>query len=295
MRRVVVVTLSLLFAVVAAAQNSRTVIGFVLNSEGDPIIGATVKAVGEDVVTKTGQGGKFEMQVSQYCNYIEASEIGFVTQKREVDGSKIIIRLKVDRKYYRKIRVAERRKLYAVPQSGLNHMVGIQGKVGFAGAYSSLGATYTIGYRFNNLFFLGGGTGLMGNFGAKASERYIKEDGKYNSKLNPYAISIPIYAYFHANLIDRRWSPYLALAAGGNFSPKQTLHLNLVDVKYPTNCVFANPQVGVNFRTTTKTSLSFAVGFQCFSTPLCIDYKAYNATIKPGFGCGIDFHLGFTF
>lgn len=295
MRRVIVVVLSLLFAVVAVAQNTQTVIGFVLNSEGDPIIGATVKAVGEDVVTKTGQGGRFEIKVSQYCNYVEASEIGYVTQKREVDGSKIIIRLKVDRKYYRKIRVAERRKLYAVPQSGLNHMVSIQGNVGLGGPYSSLGATYTIGYRFNNLFFLGGGTGLLGNFGAKASERYIKGGDKYNSKLNPYAISIPIYAYFHANLIDRRWSPYLALAVGGNFSPKQTLHLDLLDVKYPTSGFFANPQVGVNFRTTTKNSLSFAVGFQCFSAPLCVDYKVHNATIKPGFGCGIDFHLGFTF
>ena len=173
-------------------------------------------------------------------------------------------------------------------------MIDLSYNMAFTTPSSHFGVNYTAGYRFNNLFYLGAGVGFAYNLEGKASERYVQTTYS-NNVLYPHTISIPIFAYFRANLLNRRCSPFVALAAGGNLSPKQTLHLDLVDVKYSPSGLFANPQIGLNFRTTTKASLYFAVGLQCFAVSTCIEYTGYNAAIRPSFGYGVDFRLGFTF
>ena len=167
--------------------------------------------------------------------------------------------------------------------------------VGMGGINPSIGINYIAGYRINNLLYVGGGTGVNINLGAGPSVRGIAKPYLGTKILNPCLVSVPVFAYFRANFLNRRCSPFFALSAGGNLSAKQTLHLDLCDVEYSTMGVFVNPQLGVNIRTTTKTALYFAVGFKCLTTPACIEYTGYNATLKPMLGYGVDFHLGFTF
>ena len=428
MRKILILSLFLLFSLVGIAQNNtRVVKGFVQNAEGRPLSGITVKAVDEDASVVSGQNGAFELRVSPYCRYIEASAEGYLPYQIEIDGSMAIFRLKADKKYaqmkakqeaeakakaeaeriaaekeaeaqriaaekeaeaqriaaekeaaakaeaerraqeqarieaekariaaekeaiakaeaeYRaqeqarieaekariaaekeaiakaeaerraqeqarieaekaekvrlaKIEAEKRRKLYAEKQSGFASIANLSYMVGMGGINPSIGINYIAGYRINNILYVGGGTGVNINLGAGPSVRGIAWSSYSETNiLNPCLVSVPVFVYFRANFLNRRCSPFFALAAGGNFSGRQTLQLDLCDVMYKNMGIFVNPQLGVNFRTTTKTALYFAVGFKCLTTPACIEYTGYNATFKPSLGYGVDFHLGFTF
>lgn len=192
----------------------------------------------------------------------------------------------------------KRRKMYAEVQKGFGSIVDVSYLQGL-NYYPSFGATYTAGYRFNNQIYLGAGAGISFNMdGGKAVRRISKSynnNNTYGEALNPSLISVPVFAYFKANFIDRRCSPFFALSVGGNLSAKQTLLLDLCQVEYNTMGAFVNPQLGVNFRTTKKTSIYLAAGFQCFTMPSCIQYTGYNAVLRSALGYGVDFHFGFTF
>ena len=401
MRKFLTLIIFALIATVGYAQNNmRVVRGMVYNAEGTVIVGATVKAIGEDVTVVSGQGGVFEMRVSPYCQYIEASYEGMFSAQGEIDGSLIIFRLKTNKKYWEEkakaeerariaaekeaaakvkaeedariaaqkqaeaekqaaeqVRIAaakeaeaqrkaeaqarivaekeaaakvkaeaqariaaekeaaakfkaeedarvaaqkqaeaeKSRKLYAEKQSGFASIVDLSYMVGMNDVHSSVGINYIAGYQISNLLYVGAGAGASLNLGAGASVRSIADPYMGSEFLNPTLITVPVFAYFRANFLNRRCSPFFALAAGGNFSGRQTLQLDLCDVMYKNMGIFVNPQLGVNFRTTTKTALYFAVGFKCLTTPACIEYTGYNATFKPSLGYGVDLHLGFTF
>ena len=193
-----------------------------------------------------------------------------------------------------KVAAEKRRKEYAKVQKGFGSTVNVSYGMGLNYPYPTVGVSYTAGYKFNNQIYLGGGVGV--NLNVHGGQAIREVGAVYNNEiLNPSLISVPVFAYFRANLIDRRCSPFFAISAGGNLSPKQTLLLDLYDVKYNTIGAFVNPQFGVNFRTTTKTSIYFAVGFQGFTAPSCIKYTGYNATFRSAFGYGLDFHFGLTF
>ena len=193
-----------------------------------------------------------------------------------------------------KVAAEKRRKEYAKIQKGFGSIVNVSYGMGLNYPYPTVGVSYTAGYKFNNQIYLGGGVGV--NLNVHGGQAIREVGAVYNNEiLNPSLISVPVFAYFRANLIDRRCSPFFAISAGSNLSPKQTLLLDLYDVKYNTIGAFVNPQLGINFRTTTKTSIYFAVGFQGFTAPSCIKYTGYNATFRSAFGYGLDFHFGLTF
>ena len=370
MRKIFITILFALFACTTIAQNSRTVRGYVFGSEGEPIVGAKITTLHEASTTTSTTGGAFEMAVTPYAKIIEVSYEGYFKAQAEIDGSSLIIRLKVDKKYAEnkakaeaerkaveeavrvaaeraaaakaaaeerarivaqreaaekakaeeerriaeakaeeerrlaaqkeaeraekarlaKIAAEERKVAYAEQQKGFESMVDLTYFVGLGKQYPHLGVTYTAGYRLNNLLYVGGGAGVDYNIGAKAVTTQYGDGA-----LRPFVVSVPIYAYFRANFLNRRCSPFFALAAGGRVSGKQTMHLDLLDAEYNTSSLFVNPQLGVNFRTTTSSSIYCAVGFNGFSTPYCVKFTEYNATIKYKFGYGIDIHIGVTF
>ncbi len=86
---------------VAQQQNARTITvkGYVQDAEGQSLQGAVVQAVSESASTKAGADGTFQLDVTSYCKYVEASYEGYVSAQAEIDGSMIIFRLKVDKKY----------------------------------------------------------------------------------------------------------------------------------------------------------------------------------------------------
>ena len=115
MRKFLILIIFALLAIAGYAQNNtRVVKGMVYNAEGTAIVGATIKAIGEDVAAVSGQGGVFEMRVSPYCQYIEASYEGMFSAKGEIDGSLIIFRLKTNKKYWEeKAKIEEQARLAA--------------------------------------------------------------------------------------------------------------------------------------------------------------------------------------
>jgi hypothetical protein len=153
------------------------------------------------------------------------------------------------------------------------------------------------------MFRVGVGAGLTYNLYGSSNQPLVYDDGYYyrlNDNVLPHYISIPIFAYFRATFLDDRWSPFVALSAGGNISPSQTWPLYWTDIKFNTSSIFANPQVGVNFRATNKMSIYLAFGVQCFRTYKVVDYTLdngllINAILKPKCGYGTDFHIGITF
>ena len=444
MKRVLLLACTLLLIGTALAQTDRLIKGFVQTEEGAPLKGATIESIHGDVRAVSGEDGAFELRVSPYVTQLNVTLETYLPAKVDIESAYLVIRLKVDKKYFAnkakaeaelaalaqqeaeakikaeeqkrlaaqkeaeakikaeeqkrlaaqkeaeakakaaakaeeqkrlaaqkeaeakvkleeqkrlaaqkeaeaKVKLEEqkrlaaqkveeqkrladlkvtaakekaeeqkrlaaqkeaakatreqlakdtaekRRKEYAEKQSGFGSIVDISYLTrGKQYPYPALGLSYTAGYRFNNQIYLGVGVGANLNMHGGQAIRTIHKN--YDSKfLNPCLVSVPVFAYFKANFIDRRWSPYFAVAAGGNLSPKQTITLDLCDAKYNTMGVFINPQIGLNIRTTTKTSLYFAVGFQGFTAPSCIEYTGYNAVIRSALGYGLDVHFGFTF
>ena len=207
----------------------------------------------------------------------------------------VTIRLKTKKD---SLEIKRRRESYAEHQRGFGSMVDLSCVLGMVGKPRiSAGVNYIAGYRFNNQLYLGGGVGITlnshsGPYDLRTYDGYRHTPG---GSLNTCFVSVPLFAYFRANFINRRLSPFFALSAGGNLTAKQTIRLNFADVKTSVNRAFLNPQVGVNFRAATNYSVYLAVGFYGFITPYCTEYTGYSATIRNGAGYGFDFHLGFTF
>ena len=61
--------------------------------------GATLTAIGSTASQVSGTDGTFEMMVSPYTKFVEASKEGYITAQAEVDGSYLVFKLQVDKKY----------------------------------------------------------------------------------------------------------------------------------------------------------------------------------------------------
>ena len=151
------------------------------------------------------------------------------------------------------------------------------------------GVNYIGGYHFNNCIYLGLGTGV--NLTQTWERRFIDE-----VDLSSNLINIPVYAYLRTNFIDRRCSPFFAISAGYSFSTKRNFTMPFNQhVKYRTSGILVNPQLGVNFRTTKKSSVYLAVGATLKQQPLLVELDATTATFSSNFHYWVDIHLGFTF
>lgn len=213
----------------------------------------------------------------------------------KVDEGLVTIRVKTKAD---SIEIKQRRDSYAKHQRGFGSMVDISGVLGMIGKPRiSVGVNYIAGYRFNNQLYLGGGAGVTFNSHSGPYDLRTHDGNKHTpgGSLNTCLVSVPLFAYFRANFINRRLSPFFALSAGGNLTAKQTIHLNYGDFKQSVNKAFLNPQIGIDFRAATNYSVYLAVGFYGFITPYCAEYTGYNATMRYGAGYGFDFHFGFTF
>ncbi len=91
----------------------RTIKGYVFNAEGDAMPGVTVKAVADSATTKSEADGTFSIEVTQFVKFLEASYEGYVSAQAEIDGTTIIFKLQVDRKYAANKAKAEKAALKA--------------------------------------------------------------------------------------------------------------------------------------------------------------------------------------
>ncbi len=397
-RKISLLVLCCIASLTIVAQNTRLVKGVVFSDQEIPLKGATITLIGMPGSTQTDENGLFEFSVSPYAKQVEATCEGYLPQKAEIDGTYLIFKLKVDKKYAKqkakeeeearlaaqkeaeakakeeariaaqkaeeqariaaqkdaiakaeeeariaaqkaeeqariaaqreaeakakaeeeariaaqkaeeqariaaekaerdsiaKIAAEERRIEYAKHQSGFTSMIDVSYRLPFNALSGNIGANYIAGYRINNTLLVGAGVGI--NYFLNSQPSQLSIDTPCGVTLTPSAITIPIFAYFRANFMNAQFSPFFALAAGYELGSKQTLNLDLYSVEYNTGGFFANPQIGINYRTTLKTSLYLAIGFQAYTMPYCVEHTGYNATIKQELAYGVDIHLGFTF
>jgi hypothetical protein len=200
---------------------------------------------------------------------------------------------KAERDSLAKIAAEKRRIEYAKQQSGFASMIDVSYRLPFNALSDNIGASYTAGYRISNTLYAGAGVGV--NYFLNSQPSQVSINTPHGVALNPSAITIPVFAYFRANFTNAQFSPFFALAAGYELGSKQKLNLDLYSVEYTTGGFFANPQLGINYRTSLNTSLYLAVGFQAYTMPYCTEHTGYNATIRQELAYGVDIHLGFTF
>lgn len=308
----------------------RIVKGIVFGPNDTPIEGVAVCVVGSTESTTTDKGGNFELSVSPYATFVEAKMEGFIPSRAEIDGSFLMIRLKQDKKYWEEkakaetahlkaetahlkaeeeARIAEqkrieaekklvekmeRREQWSETQKGYASIVEYESFTGFGekSIFSNSGVKYIAGYKLNNQLFLGAGLGVNLNYHSAMVDNSQPSDGCY---LNPSLISLPIFAYFRVNILNRRCSPFIAAAGGVSFSPNQTIHFMVGDAKHSNLSPFINPQLGINFRISTYRSIYLAAGLQCRVAPYVVEYTGYNVTLKPVFCYGLTLQLGFMF
>lgn len=80
MRRLLLLMLAVFVLCAQLLAQTRTVTGTILDNNGQPLPGVSIKVVGEKVGTTTDSRGAFTLNVPQKGNRIEVSYVGFTTQ-----------------------------------------------------------------------------------------------------------------------------------------------------------------------------------------------------------------------
>ena len=342
------------------AQSTRLVKGVVLDSDNNPLSGATVSdAYNSIVVDKTG---KFELSVDMKTRYIKACLVGYEEQTMEIDGSYLIFNLNMDKKYAserakaekeaankakleeqqrletekqaakeaeskakleekqrleaekqaakeaeskakveEKARLAslskEERKseikaLFAKRHSGYGSIVDISylySKISNVND-DSINISYIGGYRFNNHIFLGLGVGATMSLGDDV--KLLKGEG---SALPRGKFNFPAYIHFRYNILNRRCTPFFAVSAGGYYALQRSIQLELKEYQYGGFGILANPQIGVSYRLTPKSSINLAIGFNLYTSSYCETNNGLTPTMSNNLRYALDAHIGFTF
>ena len=99
MRRLILVTLCAVVTFLCSAQNNRVVNGVVFTVDGTPMSGAVLRPIGTQLSCTTNADGTFRIQVPYYVKMVEAYAEGFLPMQVEIDGSYMVFKLKVDKKY----------------------------------------------------------------------------------------------------------------------------------------------------------------------------------------------------
>ncbi len=152
-----------------------------------------------------------------------------------------------------KVKKEKVKKVLDPVEAGLQQEISIEvGGLGVKKVKQSIGANYTIGYRFNNTLFIGGGLGLGYNL----------------CNLDVWDVNT-IYAQFfgdiRAYLTKTRVQPYFDLSLGGHYITILGVNYYLIlDKEFG---MFANPQFGINWRLNNRCSLNLAVGYKWISSP----------------------------
>ena len=103
MKQFILLTISLLLTMTAVGQNSRLVKGYVQDEDGEPLAGAIIKSESDGIQVTSGNNGAFEMRVSPYTRYLIVSREEYLTERVEIDGTYIIVRLSFDAGYAQRL------------------------------------------------------------------------------------------------------------------------------------------------------------------------------------------------
>ena len=158
---------------------------------------------------------------------------------------------------------------------------------------------YIGGYQINNYLYVGAGAGIClheSAFGDNSVAEWSKEP--QDRPLPLQTVNVPVFAYFRANFINRRCTPYFAVAAGYRFSTKHYFQMPWQQHDYyNTSGLLINPQLGVNLRMTKRADVYLAAGFNMQQMPVfnAGESTMFDAKFGKKFCYGFDLRLGFTF
>ncbi len=159
---------------------------------------------------------------------------------------------------------------------------------------------YIGGYQINNYLYVGAGAGVClheSAFGDNAIAEWSQEPQAGFLPLK--FVNVPVFAYFRANFINRRCTPYFAVAAGYRFSTKHYFDMPWGNQSeyYSTSGLLINPQLGVNLRMTKRADVYLAAGFNMQQMPVfnASESTMFDAKFGKKFCYGFDLRLGFTF
>lgn len=308
MKRFILLVLCAMVATAAIAQNERAIKGVVYNEDNVPIANASIRAAGNKF--SVNADGSFAITVPNNIREITAYAEGYHSLTLEIEGLYLVFSLKVDKEYLvakeMERKAAEDARIAAaaakaraerqaqITEECKTHTSGFASVLNLSLAINKqtyAGISYIGGYRINNHYMVGVGAGANLGLGVQESSLALGETGP----LSQGSFYFPIFAHFRANFLNKRFSPFAALSAGANIGMPQTLHLDLISVQYKTLGAFVNPQVGISYRVTSKVGLFAALGFNCFTTPKCVENRGYNATMRQSFNYNININLGVTF
>lgn len=95
LQKILVIMIMLLVAVAAQAQKI-TVKGHVVDEQGEPLIGATVKPVGATGGAVTDINGNYTLSVDKKTAHVEVSYVGYRTQKVAIKNGKADVQMRED-------------------------------------------------------------------------------------------------------------------------------------------------------------------------------------------------------
>lgn len=130
------------------------------------------------------------------------------------------------------------------------------------------GVNYIGGWRFNNWFFAGAGTGL--NF-----SHFCYRTNGFGS-LN--AVSVPLYLHLRGYYMNTRLAPYSSLSFGGNLCPKESVG-------------YFDFSTGADYRLNSKFHLFASLGFWLRGAKEEYDGEIYK--VSPA--CGMSLRVGVSF
>ncbi len=86
-RFILLLCIAVCFSATASAQVARTIAGTVTDTEGEPLIGATVLAVGTSIGSATDVDGNFSLSITEEVDSLLVSYVGYDEQSIPLDGS----------------------------------------------------------------------------------------------------------------------------------------------------------------------------------------------------------------
>ena len=99
MKRYILTIILLVTSVCCFAQNNRVVNGMVMSVDGQRLGNAIIKPIGIQQLYTSNDDGTFQISVPSNVRIIEVSAKGYLTKQLEVDGSYLLYKLKVDKRY----------------------------------------------------------------------------------------------------------------------------------------------------------------------------------------------------
>lgn len=162
---------------------------------------------------------------------------------------------------------------------------------------------YIAGYRFNNWFFLGGGTGFTFNPWKTNTHQHNYFSGSVYS-ISDKGVNIPLFVHLRTYLTRSRVNPYIGLSAGGLLSTKghATCHYNdnlttdTVEYEFSNCRGMIEPSFGINIRLKRKWDLYLAFSALTTFEPYCCRRSltdtpsvVHSPSVSFGFNLGMSF------